>query len=262
MKEPELNRSDIMRKAVIIRHRKRMQLCETCGLDPHEGDCEPTYIKANMKKVKKVKKSVNKKKTQDTILSYRDKKSLCSKCGKEPHEGECTETYIQSDTRSVDQKKIRPALVLTPKTKTTSILEEIEVKKIIDTSYEKTRSIKLQRDYIVMILESSNNGNMIECECIQHLSSRFSNYILCIIGDINKSFSYTDVIKIKKLTNIKYINSTSEQKIVDYIISSKKLFSFPSIVYAPICIKYEIPLYEFNDGSNATNFLPIEAYEL
>ena len=64
------------------------------------------------------------------------------------------------------------------------------------------------------------------------------------------------------MTNITEVDTSDNQVIIDYICSSKKLFTFPNIGYTPLCIKYNIILHEFQKGSTITNFLTENAYKL
>jgi len=260
--ESKIERKNKSKRAIVIRHRRNKNLCERCGMDIHEGDCIEIYTKADMRTIHKSTITLDLKKKKDTIISYRRKKLLCIRCGKEKHNGQCLEDYNKSDNRTESEIRDRPAIIPTPKDKGPSILEEMEVKKIISVELIPNESITLHRDFIVVNLENSNNDNRIEFSCINQLSKKFKDYIICLIGNVEKNFPYSDVMKLKTLTNIRYIKTTDEQIIVNYIASSKKLFTFPNIIYTPICIKYNIPLFEFLDGKNATNFLPSEAYEL
>ena len=108
----------------------------------------------------------------------------------------------------------------------------------------------------------STEDDIIEFSCISQLGRRFQDHILCVIGRIDKHFPYSDVMKIRKIPNVTEIKPCDEQTIVDHIGSCKKLFTFPAKLYIPVCIKYDIPYYEFPVGKNATNFHPDAAYRL
>jgi len=265
MSETKAEQKIRLRKAVIIGHRKRKGLCKRCGKDIHEGECIENYIKSDMRGIPEppeVQLDLKRERKKETIISYRKKKNLCERCGKDIHNGACIENYIKSDNRTEDEKIDRPAVIPTPKEKAPTILEEIEVKEIISVDIDKTKDIKLHRDFITINLENSNNGNRIDFKCIGQISKRFNDYIICLIGDVNKILPYSDVLRLKKLTNINHVITKDNQMIVNYITSSKKLFTFPNILLTPICIKYNIPIYEFSEGKNATNFLSSEAFRL
>lgn len=252
-----------MKRAVVMRHRKDKNLCLRCGKDIHEGDCIEDYTKADMRtKVMRLKIEVDSDKKKNTIISYRKKKNLCERCGKEKHIGECKEDYTQSDNRTKSEIKSRPAIVSTPKEKKTSILEEMLYEKNIDLEVVPNEKVSLFRDFIVIILKDSKHGNRIEFSCINQLSKRFKDLIICLIGDVEKHFVYSDLLKLKTFTNIHLVKTNDIQTIVNYIGSCKKLFTYPDTTYSSICIKYKIPIYEFSDKKNVTNFLPSEAYHL
>ena len=251
-----------MKKAVIIRHRKRKKVCERCGMDPHEGECIESYIKADMRNIPQEPKKIDLKKKKDTIISYRRKKGLCEGCGMDPHEQPCHVIYNKADNRSDKDKKIRPATVPTPKHKGPSILEQIEYRKEIQVAIEPTQKIKLQRPFIVVNLFKSKKGDIVEFSCLCQLARKFQNHIICVIGMVEKHFPYSDVMKIRKIPNIVEIKPCTEKNIVNHICSATKVFMFPSKIYTPICIKYNIKYHEFQIGKNATNFFPDSAYRI
>jgi len=251
-----------MKKAVIIRHRKRQKVCERCGMDPHDGDCIESYIKSDMRNIPIEPKTLDLKRKKDTILSYRRKKGLCEGCGMEPHKQPCHESYEKADNRSIEAKKDRPATVPTPKDKGTSIIEHMNYRKEIQVAIKPNQKIKLQRPFIVVNLFKSNKGNIVEFSCLCQLARKFQNHIICVIGKVEKHFPYSDVMKINKIPNIVEIKPCTEKNIVNHICSATKVFMFPSKIYTPICIKYNIKYYEFQTGKNATNFFPDTAYRI
>ncbi len=261
MSESKEDKKYRLRKAILFRHRRNKGLCERCGLEGKHGDyCIEDYTQTDMRGIPSSPITVDLKKKKDTILSYRRKKNLCVNCGKERHDSDCNEDWNKSDNRTDAEKINRPAIVPTPKIKGPTILEELETRRDVDVFLEPKSPIKLQREFIVVNLCKSTSGNVIEFNCLNQMSRRFREYIICTIGDISQSFVLSEVMKIKKLINIIEIKPNHEQIIANYIGSCKKLFTFPDILYMPLCIKYNIPVFEFQDGKNATNFLSDEAW--
>lgn len=260
-KESKENKSKRLRKTVIRRHRKNRNLCLFCGQDPHNGeDCNPTYEKTDMRNSIIEKKVVDFNKKQNTILIYRIKKKLCPLCGKEPHESECDKDWSKADNRTDEEKKDRPAIIKTPKSKSKSILESLkEEKKVERVDLQKTESVDLQRKFIIINLRKSTKGNIIEHSCLFQLSKKYKDYIICIIGCLEKAFPYSDLIKIKKIPNIIEVRNASTQRIINYICSCKIFFGFKS-EFTEYCLRNSIPVYIFEEGKNATNFLKDSAF--
>jgi len=255
-----IDKKEQMSRAVKVRWRKAKKLCERCGMDPHDGECIETFTATDMRNLPIEVKAVDLKKKKDTVISYRKKKNLCELCGGEKHQFKCCPTYDVADNRTDEQKKERPAIVPTPKKTGTTILKEIIIKKDIELIIQPKRKITLHRKFIVLNLFKSSKDDIVEFSCVSQLSRRFKDYIVCMIGKIDKHFVYSDVMKINKITNIMEIRPCDEQTVVNYIGSCSKLFSFPTKLYTPICIKFDIPYYEFPIGKNATNFHPDTAY--
>ncbi len=252
----------LLRKRVIQRHRKKKNLCLKCGQNIHKGNCIEVYDRADMRSKEAEIKPVNTERRKKTILSYRKRKNLCSRCGKNPHSGDCIETWEKSDTRSEEEKLNKPVIVPTPKHKEPSILETLNIESNIEVEYKPKNKIKLQRPFVIINLQNSGDNELITYSCIEQLSRRYNDYILCLIGNLKNYFSYGDYLKIKNLTNITEVDITDKQTIIDYICSSEKLFTFPNIDYTPICIKYNIPIYEFQKGSVITNFINDRAFKI
>jgi len=263
MSEGKKDKSKRMRRAVIIRHRKEKNLCLRCGKNLHDSDCTEEYTKTDNINIHiKDSKILDLKRKKDTILSYRKKKLLCPRCGREQHNGACLENYEKSDNRTEEEKRDRPATILTPKVQSFTILEEIKsiIDKEIKIKLEMTQVIKLQRDFIVLCILPSKNGNIVEFSCLNQLSRRYPHYIIGIVGDLEKNFPYSDLMKIRKLTNIKLI-SNIQQEIINYLYGCKCLFSFKND-YTDYCQKNFIKMYIFDDGKNANNFLKDIAFSV
>jgi len=260
--ETKTEKSKRLKMTVIIGHRKRMNLCIRCGNEIHEGDCIEEYKKADNRKVQIENKLVDIQRKKDTIISYRKRKKLCIKCGKEYHNGtECIETYDQVDNRTEEEKRERPATIPTPKFKPTTILDDITAfnNKEIKIQLQKTAEVILQRPYIVVCINKSIEGRIVEFSCLNQLSKRYQHYIICIIGDLEKEFPYSDLMRIRKMINIRKI-SNNVQEIVNYLCNCKALLSFEND-YTDYCQKNKIPVYIFDKAKNATNFLKDTAYK-
>lgn len=260
---------DRLKKIVIQRHRRNKNLCILCGKDPHDGECEESYIKADMRDIT-IKKEVEKNKAKSkitphkkaTIIHYREEKKLCPKCGKELHEGDCIEDFSQSDNRTQEEKEFRPAVVTAPPRPTQE--DAHNNAKINETilNMSPTKKIELYRGFIVINLTKSViNGYRIELSAINQLSMRFKDYILVLMGNIDEYFSYLDSMKLKVLTNITNVPFYTKQDMINYISSSKKYFSFYDD-YIEYCKKNNILYYEFDNTKNVTMFLPQDAYSI
>ena len=249
-----------LRKAVIIGHRRRKDLCTVCGKSPHAGDCIENYIKVDMRETTEIKQELDLLKQKNSIINYRKKKILCLRCGKEQHNGCCDESYEKVDNRTEVEKIERPAIISAPKFKPVTILEEIKTlqAKEIKIQLKKTKNIKLQRDFIVLSILPSMDGNIVEFSCLQHLSRRYKNLIVCIIGDLEKTYTYSDMLKIKKLTNIHQIKGDI-QDVINHLFSCKMLLSFEND-YTDYCQKNSIPVYIFEKGKNANSILKRTAF--
>jgi hypothetical protein len=261
MSEGKRDKSKRMRRAVIIRHRKEKNLCLQCGRDFHDGNCIEEYTKTDNRNIQiKDSKILDLRRKKDTILSYRKKKLLCPRCGKEQHNGACIENYEKSDNRTEEEKRDRPATIPTPKVQSFTILEEIKsaINKEVKIKLQMTQIIKLQRDFIVLCILPSKNGNIVEFSCLNHLSRRYPHYIIVIVGELEKNFPYSDLMKIRKLTNVKLISS-NQQEIINYLCKCKCLFSFEND-YTDYCQKELIKTHVFEDGKNANNFLKDSAF--
>lgn len=253
--ETKEERSIRLKRTVTVGHRKRKNLCIKCGLDLHEGNCTENYFKVDMRNIIETKKELDTDKQKNSIINYRKKKILCLRCGKENHNGCCEENYEKVDNRTEEEIKERPATISAPKFKPVTILEEINNlnSKEVKIQLKKTQDIKLQREFIILSILPSNEGNIIEFSCLQYLSRKYKDMIVCIIGDLDKSFTYSDMTKIKKLTNIKSIKNDI-QDIVNYLWNCKILLSFEND-YTDYCQKNLISVYIFEKGKNANSIL-------
>jgi len=259
--ETKSERSKRLKAAVTIGHRRRKGLCIKCGCDLHVGECIENYKQADNRKIQIEGKSIDLRRKKDVIVSYRKRKKLCLKCGQEYHIGkECIETYEQVDNRPVEEKIERPAIILTPKENPIHILEDIKRTESLKVNMDPVGIIKLQRDFIVIDIRPSTTGKYVEFSCLSQLSTKFQNYIICIVGKIEKIFSYSDYLRSKKLTNIYEIQNQTEQEIVNYICSSKKYFGFDDR-FTMVCLKHHISFYVFNPNRNADQILPENAYK-
>jgi len=250
-----------LKRSVTIGHRKRRNLCILCGKDKHEDVCIENYDKADNRPTEAEIKELNLKKQKEAVVTYRKKKLLCLRCGQDYHTGKCKETYEIADNRTIEEKIDRPAIIPTPKFKPIGITEEIDSRKNkeIRIKLNKTQNIKLQRDFIVLSILKSKNENVIEFSCLNVLSRKFKDSIVCIIGDLEKSFTYSDILKIHKLTNIKKI-SDNEQDIVNHLYGCSTLYSFEND-YTDYCQKHGIKVYIFDNDKNVTGTLKEAVYK-
>ena len=255
----------MLKKNVISGHRKRKGLCQKCGLDPHDGDCIEIYNKTDNRpefQPKPVTFNMDPERRILVIEGFRRKKKLCLICGQEPHDGDCTPIYDKADKRSAVEVKERPAIIPTPKDKPVTILEEMAKEKFqnknVDITNQKTEEIKLQRRFIVLSVIPSESGYVVEFSCINQLSKKYKNHIICIIGDINKSLPYSDFLKLKRLLNIMILDKPKKD-IFNYLHSSDMFLSFKN-EYTHYCNSNSIKTYIFDDDKNATNFLRDSAF--
>lgn len=178
---------------------------------------------------------------KNRIVGYRKKKNLCLKCGKEKdHFGDCIENYNVVDNRVNKIEKIKV------------ILQEPEKKKEI--TLLKNKEIKLQRSFIILDLTQSKYGDVIEFSCLNYISRKYKDFIICIFDDLEKHFSVSEMMKIRKLTNIFNPKYLPLQEKINYICSCKYLFSFPS-QFTDYCKKYNISFYLFDENKNCTSIL-------
>jgi hypothetical protein len=253
------NRSRI---SVISGHRRRMVLCIKCGKDIHDGECIENYTKADCRENNAIDKKPATNRKKETVISYRKRKGLCTKCGHDLHDGDgCLETYEVADNRDEDIKRERPSTIQSPKFKPVTILDDIERTKDLRIDLEPTETIKLQRDFIVVDIRPSSTDNRVEFSCLEQLSKKFKDYIICIIGDSQKTFAYSDFLKMKRFVNIHEIQNQTEQTIVNYVCSSKKYFGFDDR-YTSLCLKKNISFYVFQPNKNATSKLLDLAYNI
>ena len=261
--ETKIERSKRLKIAVTIGHRRRKNLCIKCGCEIHDGECVENYKQADLRKVQIEGKMIDIRRKTDTIISYRTRKKLCVKCGKEKHSEDelCTETYEQVDNRPVEEKIERPAVILAPKDNPIQILEDIKRTESLKVDMEPNGVIKLQRDFIVIYIRSSETGKYVDFACLNQLSSIFGNYIICVVGKIEKIFPYSDYLKSKRLINIYEIQNQTEQEIVNFICSSKKYFGFDDR-YTNVCLNHNVSFYIFNPNRNADALLPELSYKI
>jgi hypothetical protein len=264
MKETKTQKKARLRRAVIIRHRRNKSLCEQCGMDPHEGECEEIYTKADMRDIPQQPKKIDLKKKKDTILAYRKKKLLCLNCGRERHNEDCNENWDQADNRTEEEKKRRPAVVKTPKAKPETILETLKtdnVEREVTIKLKPTKIIKLQRPFVSINLQKSSGGDIVELSCISQISRKFRDYIVCVIGSFESNFPCSDLLKLRKMPSIYELKTGDLQMIVNYLASSEKFFSF-NCDLTDYCKKYKFHHYVFEEGKNATHFMKDIAYQL
>ena len=240
----------IAKRNIISSWRRRKSLCLRCGQDVHTGDCVEIYDKADMRKSDIIKKSPNIDKQKETIISYRKRKLLCLRCGQMVHTGECDENYSKSDLRPMAEKNQNPRTVITPKI---NIFDRKEEPSFLDL--KQTQKTRYNRDFILVDIKLSNNTNRISFIDVRYLSKRFSNCIICILGDIDKLFTYSESLDLRKLVNVVQIkNSNSPQEIVNYIYGCKYFISFAS-TYTRFAKDKHIKCITLNDDDDIKNIM-------
>jgi len=245
----------VAKKNVIIRWRKTKNLCLRCGKDPHVGDCEESYEKTDMRVVEEEPKVVNVDKRKETILAYRKKKLLCLRCGEMVHAGECEENYEKSDMRPPTEKTDDPRTISTPKL---NIFERKE--KPTTLKLKKTMRTRYNRDFVLVDIRPNEEfKNRITFIDIRYLSKRFSNCIICVIGNVDKLYPYAESLQVKKITNIVQTkNENNSQEIVNYIFGCKYFISFESEYtrFAKSNRKQCISLQDSDDIKNIMSRIP------
>jgi hypothetical protein len=196
-----------------------------------------------------------------TVISYRGRKSLCLSCGKVDQgiEHECVEDYEQADMRSEEEKDEDPRTIHTPKEQKQTISEQEKVaaineeflKNTLNPMFElsKTQALTIQRDYIMLDLTKSPTGQKFDVGYIEYMSHKYKNMIIFIIGDIEKIYTYKELIMIKKIANVCPIVNLMKQNIINYLHGCKHLFSFPSD-YITYCMVHDINATVFFDNSS------------
>lgn len=241
----------IQKKNAIVRHRKNKNLCIKCGKDPHDGDCEENYIKADTRDIQ-VKEKIVSDKSIETIISYRKRKNLCVKCGKNPHAGDCQEDYSKTDNRSKEEIQERPAVISTKSEPQPTILEKITNNDIV--TLVPSRKIILLRPFIIIDLAPSRLDKIIEWNAIKQISKKYQNCITFIYGNVFKQYSYSDYSNLKKTPNIQMLSLPSEQEYINYIASSNALFGYPS-KYLNYSMSLKIDTAIFDEKYSITSFL-------
>jgi len=243
----------ILRKNVILRWRKKKCLCSKCGLDPHEGDCIENWEKSDLRDKAPLTKKPNLDKRKETILNYRKKKLLCLKCGQLVHAGDCKENYEYADMRPVNDKKIDPRIVATPKNK--PMTKAIEIPAETNILLEKKNDTKYNRDFIVVDIRESKEGQRIDFSCLRYLTKKYSDCIVCVLGDIEQLYPYAQVLQLRKINNIHIVSPRfGPQIIVDHLWDCNLFISYRSD-YTGYCIIHEIKCVELSPKDIVKNVL-------
>ena len=244
----------IAKKNVTIRWRKQKELCLRCGQNIHEGDCEEDYEKADLRNIDVVQpvKEVDQDKKKNTVISYRKRKDLCLHCGKNLHgSSECSEPdYTIADNRSDEEKVIDPRTVSTPKPKDDKEDTDttIELEKTSDTTYS--------RDIILIDTRENGYQERIDFIDIRYLAKKYQDYIICVIGDIEGSYPYADVLEMKKIINLLFLGDEhiDDQLIINHIWGCKMFFSYQS-EFTKYAKKHGLNCISFPVKSNVRNII-------
>ena len=276
----------------IVAYRRKKNLCEKCGscLDKCDHVCVENYIKNDMRgkeipknhplvvtiDISNCTNEISKQVKKRTIVSYREKKNLCCRCGKDIIDicknNQCQENYEKVDNRLEEKKDLDPRTIITPKKKETSIINDIQTEvlnrqylKNVDDSFLKlTGQIKSNqicvRDYIIIDINPSEFNQKIDFSYINYMVKKYPSTIVYLLGHPMKIFSYTDILKLKKLLRVCPIRNVLEQNIINHVCGCKRFFGFPS-KYSTYCMLHKIPLTIF--FKNEENFdLPCNIVDL
>jgi hypothetical protein len=267
----------------IISYRHKKCLCEKCGSysDKCDHTCIENYIKNDMrgKDIPKdhpfvikidIKDCINKISDQvkkRTIISYRLKKNLCPRCGVDPSDlcksETCQENYKIVDNRVDNKKDIDPRTIITPKKRELSILDNMQVN-ILNKEYIKYADdnfLKLipivksnqicSKNYIIIDINPSEFNQRIDFSYINYMVRKHIGFVVFLLGNPVKIFSYSDILKFRKLLRVCPIRNVLDQNIINHICGCKRFFGFPS-KYLAYCMLHSIPATIF--FKNEENF--------
>lgn len=202
-----------------------------------------------------------------TILSYRKRKELCAYCGKCQHTGQCEEDYTASDLRSDEEKREDPRTVVTPKSKESTVLEEMEtevvnddfLKRINDPFYQldKTVDIHTTRPFIIIDITPSDTDQRMTFDYINYVARRHKNLIIYLVGNPSKVFTFFENRTLDGLYNVSLLRNTIDQNIVNHLHAAKRFFGFPSR-YVTYCMTRNLECTTFLDNSNDEFDLPCD----
>jgi len=211
----------IAKRNIVKRWRKKKNLCVFCGKDIHMGSCKENYKKTDNRDIIIISKEPDEDKRKETILNYRKKKHLCLSCGKDKHSESCSENFEKSDMRTEEEKTVDPRIVPTPKYKEDMDVEPNNINLV------QTQKPKYIRDYVLMDINPTTNGERIEFTDVRYIAKKYSDLIICLIGSIEKTFAYSNVLKLKKINNITELGKRcTDQDIVNHIMSCIHFISF------------------------------------
>lgn len=234
----------------IIGHRRRMNVCLRCGLDPTslclEQKCLEIYDKADKRKVEV--KETDEEKRIKTIRFYREKKNLCVKCGKDKNscgsEEACSSiqpnyeksdmrepTTIQEDPRKVSYEKVI-----------------IEKPKVVET----TQKLNYLRNFIVVNLNKSASGFGFEMEYLTYFFRKYKDYIIVTMGNWENIFTYYQASRISRMANVIPMKSEHRQNVINHLSSCSYFFSFEN-EWTQYCKDNNIPVLIFKDGKNVSS---------
>ena len=208
---------------------------------------------------------------KETIITYRKKKNLCIVCGKafnndrleggDCHNYDCEPNYEKSDMRTDEEKEKDPRIVETPREKTTTIQEEIARDRINKTfiqsspnplmHLEPTDNVKVLklRQFIMIDLRPSNNGQLITFEYLEFMHRKFKKYFIYTIGDASQVYTALEIMNLKKFANVYSLDNMMDQNIVDHLHACIRFFGFPS-EYLTYCMTRGIKCTTFVKNTN------------
>lgn len=285
-----LNDAEVCRINVIKGHRKRKGLCEYCGLDRdpvcNNGSCgnDVDFTKTDMRITIMSDTEVPKVYTDQSkriIKSHRRKKGICERCGLNPTPdciaNLCTEVWTKSDMREtiiekptlvsavseLDTTRVKPDWLADVKVaQDISIHNEIEKQvseEYIEAPIVKSKTfndpIKINnqdKPFIFLDMRESDNGFRIKLSFIQLLHGHMPDLMLIMNCRAEESFKFHEMLRIKKIPNIRFVGNLNEQSILNYAVSSIMYISFPNDISC-LSSKYNFKSFTFTDGSNITN---------
>jgi hypothetical protein len=235
------------KKSIAIRWRKAKNLCLNCGKDVHNELCTENFDKVDTREKIIEVKEVDLDKKKKTILNYRKKKQLCINCGKEEHpNSDCLLNFVQSDNRTVEEKISDPRTIITPKSNK-EIITDLKVEEHIKYDESELVSPKYSRDFILIDIRDSSKDDRVDFTVVRYLCKKFQNEIICTIGSIEETYTWTEVVQLKKMNNITEIKSILEKNIASHILHSKLFLSFPS-KYTTFALENKKQVYIFKEG--------------
>jgi len=176
------------RISTIKSYRDRKDLCINCGKEKHDGECEESYEKSDMRDDEE--KEVDPR----TVITPKLKdRSLFDQLRTE----EVNKIFLQNSDDPFFQLK-------------------------------KTYDIRTARPFILIDLTPLKTGQKIEASYIQYMVSRYKTHIIFAIGDLAEIYTFRDAEKLRKTLSFCPIRNIADQNIVDHLCQCTRFFGFPT----------------------------------